>query len=293
MNDPITILIPAHNEARVIGDTLARLHDPGGERPDDMRIIVIANGCDDDTVSIVTRDWPQVSVVDLPEPSKVKALKAGIEHHEGGGPLVILDADIQVSLADIRALVAPLWGAAGPDKPVLAAVGHFEPDYDKSHWPVRWFYRAWRLHPYFDGGKFGGCYGLHAQACPIVKAMPVVINDDEYIARQIKASGAVVLTSCRFATAAPVTLAELIRVRSRVARGNQQLIMLAAKGQVPTVIDDAKPGLVFLKRLVKRPSLWPGFVVYMGVKAGAAIRNRWHHRQDAGGDIQMWERVSR
>src|SRR6185312_1201240 len=49
----ISVVIAAHNEARVIGGCLdALLADAG---PDDLDIVVVANGCTDDTAAVAAR----------------------------------------------------------------------------------------------------------------------------------------------------------------------------------------------------------------------------------------------
>jgi len=51
MSKPISIIVPAHNEAMVIGLCLQSLLDQTPPRP--LRIIVVANGCTDATADIV------------------------------------------------------------------------------------------------------------------------------------------------------------------------------------------------------------------------------------------------
>ena len=71
-----SVVIPAHNEARVIARCLDSLRTQAGN---EIEVVVAANGCTDDTAALARahRGLPNLQVVDLPEPSKARALNAG------------------------------------------------------------------------------------------------------------------------------------------------------------------------------------------------------------------------
>ncbi|MET8156568.1 glycosyltransferase [Sphaerisporangium sp. NPDC005289] len=94
-----SVIIPAHNEARVIGRLLSRLLAEASK--DEFDVVVVANGCDDDTAS-VARGFG-VRVVETPVPSKREALRLGDEA-AAAHPRVYVDADIEMGTADLRAL---------------------------------------------------------------------------------------------------------------------------------------------------------------------------------------------
>ena len=292
MTEQTSILIPAHNEATVIGETLTQLLGPDQKLPSGWQIIVVANGCTDNTAQIVRDSWPDITLVELPEPSKVNAMRHGMALVRPG-PVIILDADISVTIDALGNLVAPLLNetkVAG----AVAAVGRFEPDVAESDFWVRLFYRVWRLHPYFDGGKFGGCYALAERVQSVITTMPEVINDDEFVARAVIRQGDVCTTNCVFATRAPRTAGELIRVRSRVQRGNRQLRQLGESESLPPVSgmqNNAKSR--FFKRLLRRPLLWPAALVYVGINGLATLRNKRRSFGTAQSNAAAWERVSR
>ncbi|MYT19449.1 glycosyltransferase, partial [Streptomyces sp. SID7760] len=76
-----SIVIPAHNEGRVIGRLLdALLADAPASGPD---IVVVCNGCTDDTAAVAGARGPRVRVVEIPTPSKHTALRVGDEHARG------------------------------------------------------------------------------------------------------------------------------------------------------------------------------------------------------------------
>jgi glycosyltransferase involved in cell wall biosynthesis len=64
-----TVIVPAHNEARVIGRLLGPL--VSGARPGELDVIVVANGCTDDTAQVAAACGPMVRVISVPEPSKL------------------------------------------------------------------------------------------------------------------------------------------------------------------------------------------------------------------------------
>src|SRR5882757_6876424 len=112
---PVTsIVIPAHNEERVIGRLLDALlaGAPDAERPD---IVVVCNGCTDGTAKQAGAR-PGVRVVEIPAPSKHLALRTGDEHARGF-PRLYVDADVVIGAAGVRALAGAL--AAAPE--LLAA----------------------------------------------------------------------------------------------------------------------------------------------------------------------------
>lgn len=71
----ITVLIPSYNGERTIRDTINSVLNVDYPKP--IEIIVLANGCTDDTVKIAKK-YP-VKVVELSKPSKARAINKGIK----------------------------------------------------------------------------------------------------------------------------------------------------------------------------------------------------------------------
>ncbi|MGA8046141.1 MAG: glycosyltransferase, partial [Dermatophilaceae bacterium] len=92
----------AHNEATVIGRTLDALL-MGGEP--DLEVIVVPNGCTDDTSEVARSRG--VLVVDLDSAGKAAALNAG-DAVATTFPRIYLDADIIVPPGGINAIVGGL-----------------------------------------------------------------------------------------------------------------------------------------------------------------------------------------
>jgi glycosyltransferase involved in cell wall biosynthesis len=86
----LTVIVPAHDEGRVIGRLLER-HVPGAEHGD-LEILVVANGCTDNTAEVAAAFGPPVQLLTVPVPSKREALTADNEAATGF-PRVYLDAE--------------------------------------------------------------------------------------------------------------------------------------------------------------------------------------------------------
>jgi len=103
---PVTVLIPAYNEGKVLCRTL-----DGVLRADypDLEILVVDDGSKDDTVDIVRRyalDHPQVNLITKPNGGKWSALNAGFAATMRDY-IVTIDADTIVPPHSIGELIAP------------------------------------------------------------------------------------------------------------------------------------------------------------------------------------------
>ena len=85
----LSIIIPASNEAALIGGCLAALL-ASDDVPGGVEVIVAANGCQDDTAARARRMAPQaqargwaLEVLDLPAPGKLAALNAADSRAQG------------------------------------------------------------------------------------------------------------------------------------------------------------------------------------------------------------------
>ena len=103
---PVTVLIPAYNEAKVIRRTLDGILN--SDYPD-LEIMVVDDGSTDDTAAIVAGyalQHPQVSLVTKPNGGKWSALNAGFTASRREY-LVTIDADTIVPPGTIGELIAP------------------------------------------------------------------------------------------------------------------------------------------------------------------------------------------
>jgi cellulose synthase/poly-beta-1,6-N-acetylglucosamine synthase-like glycosyltransferase len=119
------LLIPAHQEQAVIGDTL---HTVRLQVPRDWRILVVAHNCSDDT-AVIARRFDGVEVLDCEDSGrsgKPAALCAGLAALDGDPPevVVILDADCSVGPEALPRLARC---AAGTRQPCMGAYELYAP----------------------------------------------------------------------------------------------------------------------------------------------------------------------
>lgn len=214
----VTVVVPANDEAAVIGRCLDRLLD--GLRPGEVDVLVVANGTTDATLPLAVRAGVRhgalVRTIDLPEPSKIVAVREGLRR--APGHVVVLDADIELSAAGFRALAAAL---DRPD-PVIAAPT-MRVDASRSSWPVRRYYRAWTALPYVTTSMVGsGVFALNAAARAQVGDLPDVTNDDGWVRRSFTPEQRVVVRE-EFTAHAARTVGALVSRRARIVNGNRAL----------------------------------------------------------------------
>jgi len=244
-----TILIPAWNEGTVIGRTLIGLQD--GMARGRFRIIVIANACTDDTAQAARVAAPDALVLETPVAGKCNALNLGIAHAEPGGPVVCLDADLDVSAADVLALIDPLLRGTA-----LAACGRMQVDASLASGLVRAWVRAWRLNPYFAKGKFGGLFALSPSGVDQVFPLPALTADDEWVRRAFAPDDVAFVPGCAFIARAPRTLTALVNTRRRSLRGARGV---TAMGRTAPQGEGAR---MMLRASLFRPRLWFAMAVY-------------------------------
>ncbi len=136
-------------------------------------MVVVANGCTDDTAAVARGYGPAVTVVETPRPSKFAALRLGDEAAHGF-PRLYVDADVELSTADVRALAAAL------DEPgVLAVAPTRQLVLDRRPLSVRWYYQFWQKLPVVEEGLFGrGVIGVNAEGKARLGEIPDVMGDD-------------------------------------------------------------------------------------------------------------------
>ena len=149
------MIIPAHNESRVIARTLGPLASLAAAGQ--IEVIVVWNGCADDTAEIA-RSFEGVTVLEIGRPSKSAALNAG-DAAATQWPRLYLDADVQISPRAVRDVLTAL-GTGGP----LAARPAVHFDLQDAHPLIHSYYRTrLRLPSARNRLWAGGVYGLSEQ----------------------------------------------------------------------------------------------------------------------------------
>lgn len=231
VSDPrFTVIVPAYNEAAVIGRTLASF--AGGEGPTSFDIVVMCNGCVDDTAARARIAAPGARVIELAQGSKTAAINAGLELARAGSVLIV-DADISIAPQALAAVAASL------DEPgVMAAAPAARTDLNGCDRWVRAYYRVKADGGYMRTGVGGsGVYGLSRAGRACLGRLPAVIADDAFVRARFPLVEQVRVASDRggapvFATVqAPRTLRHLLTCEARWRSGDAQLRSLGLQLQ--------------------------------------------------------------
>lgn len=270
--DPVaSVVIPAHNEGSVIDACLQALAaDPVGPR---CEVVVAANGCTDDTVACArgfADRLPHLTVLDLDTASKVAALNAG-DAAAGVLPRIYLDADIRLGDGALGHLVDTLTTADA-----VVSSPHIDFDLTGADPVVREFYRMFTALPYVQRGLIGlGVYGLSASGRARFGEFPELTADDLFVQRLFRDDERRI-SAGRFTVRVPRTAAALLKVRTRVARGNAELAGQDAVTLQQETLDTSEStgGTVraMLDVVRRRPTMLPAAATYLGVTVLARLR---------------------
>jgi glycosyltransferase involved in cell wall biosynthesis len=276
MSIAISVVVPVHNEGALLAGNLRRMLE--GEAGRRIDLIVVANGCTDDSAAIARSVSPRVRVVEIPQPSKIAALNAG-DATASVYPRAYVDADVRISSTTLLALAQAL-----PDDGVpRVAAPRLVVDTGGSAWAVRQYFRAWMLSSYHADGHVGsGVYALSRAGRQRFGTFPDVIADDRFVQLQFSPEERIQLSGHEFAVPAPRTLAAQVARNTRILAGNRQLVARAGTA-APTSSGHGE----LLARAVRRPASWPGVAVYSYAYAAARIRARRALRR--GGEV-AWSR---
>jgi glycosyltransferase involved in cell wall biosynthesis len=146
----ISVVIPARNESSVIARALWAVTT--GALPDELDVIVVCNGCTDDTAAVARGFGTPVRVIETALGNKAHALNLG-DKAALAFPRIYVDADVIITLSTIRALAERLEQGdviAVAPQPCFDLIG--------SSWPVRAFYDIRCRLPSFGEGSLRMTY---------------------------------------------------------------------------------------------------------------------------------------
>ncbi|AOR36587.1 glycosyl transferase [Streptomyces fodineus] len=273
-----SIVIPAHNEARVIGRLLDSLLADASE--DETDVVVVCNGCTDDTAGVAAARGPRVRVVEIPVPSKHAALRAG-DDHARGFPRVYVDADVVITGADVRALTEPLGDdtsgvlATAPERTIpLAACA----------WRVRAYYRVWQRLPAVREGLFGrGVIAVSKAGHARIAALPPLMADDLAASLAFAPQERLVVGAARVVVHPPRTWRDLIKRRIRAAVSTAQVERHREPGRA-----SARTSAADLKTMLRgEPKLSVSVMVFV---AAAVVARRKAAKAIRAQDFGTWLR---
>ena len=209
-----SVVIPAHDEATVIGRTLAPLAAFAASGR--LEVWVVCNGCTDDTAQIA-RGFAGVNVLEIDEASKIAALNAG-DTAAQAWPRLYLDADITIAPTAIAAVFARLSGPS-----VLAARPAYRYVVDSRSPIVAAYYRARTRMPSTSAALWGaGAYAVSRAGHDRFGLFPEVTADDLFVDQAFSAAEKRVVASIPVDVRTPQTTRSLISVLARQGRGSAE-----------------------------------------------------------------------
>jgi glycosyltransferase involved in cell wall biosynthesis len=271
----ISVVIPAHNESAVIGRALRAILT--GALPNELDVIVVCNGCNDDTAAIAREFGAAVRVIETEIGNKTHALNLG-DQAASSFPRVYVDADVVVTLSTIRALAARLERGQ-----IIAAAPRPCFDLTGCSWPVRAFFDIRCGLPSSSEGIGGsGVYALTETARCRFSQFPNLVADDTYVRVQFKPEERETLSFVKSTVFCPRTIEDLIVIEARADYGSFEL----ARIHPELWINKGDSNHKILLSLVTRPILWPQLLVYLYVRIIARRKARSRLRTNAF----VWER---
>ena len=117
MPPALTVVLPAHNEADMLEESVRDVATGLRERPRSFEIVVVENGSKDDTAAIANRlaeQYPEVRALSLAEPDYGRALRAGLLAASGD---VVVNFDVDFCDLGFLDRAVPLVEA--PDGPAV------------------------------------------------------------------------------------------------------------------------------------------------------------------------------
>ncbi len=244
----------------------------------DLDIIVVANGCTDNTVKVAKTFGPVVRVLSIPVASKREALAAG-NRAARGFPRLYVDADVEFAAKDARALAEAL-GRPG----VLGAAPERTHAMAGRSWLVRWYYDIWARLPEVQRGLFGrGVVGVSAAGYQRIAHLPPLLADDLAASLAFSQAERVIVPDAHVIVHPPRAFADLLRSRTRVAMGVDQIEQAE---DAPSSTARTRPADL-LRIACRNPRLAPRAVLFLAV---AMLARRRARRVTAHSGYSAWLR---
>lgn len=255
-----SIILPASNEAGLIGTCLSAVLASEWQLTRPVQVVVVANGCTDNTAArardfadqFAARGW-RLQVLELAEGGKLNALNHGDDVALGQARLY-LDADVTVSpkllqqVAEALDVAAPRYASGAVQ---ITAQG----------WVLRSYARIWRQVPFMAQGVPGcGVFAVNAAGRARWGRFPDIISDDTYVRLCFTPNERV---GVRAPYDWPIAegFVRLVRVRRRQDQGVAEIADL-----YPQILkNDDKPAFPKSRMLAMAARDPIGFAVYAGV----------------------------
>lgn len=271
----LSLILPANNEAQHIDLCLRAVLTSDTDMAGPVQVIVVPNGCTDDTAAKARRLAPEfaakgwtLEVVELEQGSKIAALSAG-ESAAAAPVLAYLDADVALSPAVLSQTVMALSAPA-------AAYASGEVRLSKAQsWTTRAYGRFYMCTPFMRQDAPGcGYFAMTAQGRGRWGPWPQIISDDTF-ARLNFTSSERVQIAAHYDWPLVEGLFNLIRVRRRQNAGVDEI-----GRKYPELLNNDAKTRFTLRDVARAAMRYPlGFLVYaavtIAVKLSPGAANDW------------------
>ena len=266
-----SLVIPAYNEREGIARLLGQLI-PDPSAGTELEIIVVCNGCTDDTAEVAA-GFLGVRVITTPQAGKAAAMRLG-DAAATSFPRVYIDSDVEIGRGDIVALCRAL-----EDPGVLVAAPRRRIPRHETTRLVSMYYDVWEELPHVRAGVFGrGVIALTASGFERTAALPQVMADDLAVSAMFTDSERRVVDSAEVVIHPPRTWSGLLHRRTRIVTGTHQLY---ETGNHRTVTDSRTSISDLLDVLRRRPTKVLALAVFCyAALAGRARATRLVSRDD-------------
>lgn len=244
-------------------------------------MLVVCNGCSDNTAEIARGFGPPVRVLETDVPSKTNALNLG-DAHATGFPRIYMDADVVMDLASVRELAKTItqdgFLACAP-KPVTIFG-------ENASWSVRAYYRFWMSLPHIQDGMIAaGVYVLSEEGRGRFDTFPDIIADDGYVRLLFEPHERKLVETATSEVRAPLRLGDLVKIKTRSRLGDLQLWQ-----RYPDLSRRDFRGKRYFRAVasvVAKPSLYGALVPYVVINILSRLR-AW--KQFNSNTRYVWER---
>ncbi len=260
--DMISVVMPAHNEEAFIEKSLRAITE--GSVDGEIEVVVVCNGCTDNTASVARRIPGPITVIESDIPSKVSSLNIG-ESYVSGFPRFYVDSDLIFSYSDMVKVAEELESEG-----ILAAAPDFVFDDSRASFAVKAYYRVWKQMPYFESGRIAGAYGLTKEGRERFGLFPDVTADDGFVRLQYSPAERKTVKESKVVVTTPRNLANLIKIKVRSHGGTFEL-----KQKFPELFQNetAAPSLS-LRRIFQKKVSPIDALIYIYVSLVAKIKGR-------------------
>jgi len=272
----ISVIIPAHNEEKVIGHCLSGLL-PGIESGV-FEVIVVCNACSDRTAEVVSELSDKITCIAVKKASKTHALNVG-DAAACAFPRVYMDADVRMASEDVMKMTGILESGQ-----LLAASPCMKMDMAHASWLVRAYYEIWGALPYCRAGMIGvGVYALSEEGRTRFDKFPDIIADDGYIRLLFSSDERGVVPGVISVVRAPYSLDGLLKIKTRSRLGGYEL-----RKKYPHLFEyDDKDYSSAISDMLGSWHLWPKVLAYLFVNLLSRTRAKSHARRIG---FAGWER---